>query len=163
VSTVGSSACLYHLPESDASAKINPWITAWVQYVHRLGPQQFSVALSNNLKNFSVCCFKSLGHQIILMQREYCFLVCYSLYKCDWTILYPCEFYLSNSQGQKTDWKCYQCSELVCQDHSIIKTIKITCINCKQHLFTQTNAIHISVLNFFFSNILGTSFYMHEK
>jgi len=81
-----------HLPESGANAKINPWITDWLQYVPRLGLQQFSVALSNNLNNISVCCFESLGHQIIIMQWEYCFLVCYILYKSDWTILYPCEF-----------------------------------------------------------------------
>jgi hypothetical protein len=30
-------------------------------------------------------------------------------------------------------------------------------------IVTQTNVIHISVLNVLFSDILGTSFYMHEK
>jgi hypothetical protein len=30
-------------------------------------------------------------------------------------------------------------------------------------IVTQTNVIHISVLNVFFSDFLGTSLYMHEK
>ena len=128
---------VYHLPESGANGKINPWITDWIQYVPRLGLQQFLVALSNSINNLSICCFESLGHKIIIMQQECCFLVCYILYKSDWTILYPCEFYVSNSQGQKTDWKCYQCSELVCQDHSVLKTIKTMCVNCNNHWHRQ--------------------------
>ena len=34
---------------------------------------------------------------------------------------------------RKTDWKCCQCSEWVCEDHSI-KTIQIT-YNCKEHSY----------------------------
>ena len=37
-------------------------------------------------------------------------------------------------KDRKTDWKCCQCSEWVCKDHSI-NTIQITCENCKEQSY----------------------------
>jgi len=38
------------------------------------------------------------------------------------------------AKDRKTEWKCCQCSEWVCKDHSI-KTIQITRINCKKQSY----------------------------
>jgi len=38
------------------------------------------------------------------------------------------------AKGRKRAWKCCQCSEWVCQDHSI-KTIQITCDNCTEQSY----------------------------
>ena len=39
-----------------------------------------------------------------------------------------------SAKDRKTDWKCCQCSEWVCKEHSI-KTIQITCDNCKEQSY----------------------------
>ena len=38
------------------------------------------------------------------------------------------------AKGRKTDWKCCQCLEWVCKNHSI-KTIQITCDICKEQSY----------------------------
>ena len=38
------------------------------------------------------------------------------------------------AKDRKIDWKCCQCSEWVCKGHSI-KTIQITCDNCKEQSY----------------------------
>ena len=122
--------------------------------------QQFSVVRSNNLTNFSICSSKSPWHKIMIMQLVYgFFLVCCIFFKSDWLFCTHVSSICAPTKYRKTDWKCCQCSERVCKDHSVI-----TNSNNKQQLqvtnITQTTFIHISVLNHFSCSqkILGISF-----
>ena len=112
---------------------INPSFTDWVQNVLRAWNflEQFSLVLSNNLTNFSICSLKSHWHKIITIQHIYCFLCMVFFFNPNgpFCTLGRCSV-CPKFKDTKTDWKCCQCSEWVCKDHSI-KTIQIKCDICK--------------------------------
>jgi hypothetical protein len=84
------------------------------------------------LPNLSLCSFKSHWHKIIIIRHIHFFLriVSFSNPTGQLCTHGRCSI-CPTAKERKTDWKCCQCSERVCQDHSI-KTIQIKCNNCKE-------------------------------
>jgi len=83
---------------------LKPWITEWVQNLPRLG-----LFLNSfwwyKLTGLTVFLFVFWSHHntklLLLLCSEYIVLSMLYFFKSNWALLYPCWFYLSNSQGQK--------------------------------------------------------------
>ena len=77
---------------------------------------------------------KPQWHKIIIVQHIYCVFI-YGMFLSNPTGTFCIHGSCSvcpTAKDRKTDWKCCQCTEWVCKDHSI-KTNQIKCGNWKKH------------------------------
>ena len=67
----------------------------------------------------------------------------------------------STAKDGRTGWKCRQCSEWVCKDHSVIKIIQTKCSNCQEQSNTDKFHVHFVINSILWSiNIVYISLYI---